>query len=378
MLANFSNEELDRSARALAAHEKHDIARFIAHIAVIGKRGYDIDLGYHSLFDYCVRRFNLSEGSVYRRTQVAGVCRKFPAILEAISQGRLHLTGASLIAPHLTHENVERLIAEAQGKTKREVENLLVALAPKEPFAPSIRRQPVSDPATEPQAPGALLQEHPEGGAPEAPPRRNLLQPATEERYNVRFSVGVEFTEKLSRLAEVLGIECPRNHMEEILTRALEIALEKKDPQRKLERRREREERRNETCPGKAQMSRGSCSSEEETRDGAQAPSTDQANPAPSRLVPAEVRERVLERAGYQCQYRGPDGTRCSSRTGLQVEHTRSFAIYRTHEEKHLRAFCPAHNRCAARRFYGPEFIERKIAAARDQNVKRCEASALP
>jgi 5-methylcytosine-specific restriction endonuclease McrA len=305
MLANLSNEELDRSARALAAHEKHDIARFIAHIAVIGKRGYDIDLGYHSLFDYCVRRFNLSEGSVYRRTQVAGVCRKFPAILEAISQGRLHLTGASLIAPHLTVENAERLIADAQGKTKREVE-------------------------------------------------------------------------KLSRLAEVLGIECPRNHMEEILTRALEIALEKKDPQRKLERRREREERKNETCPGKAQMSQGSCSSEEETRSGAQAPSTDPANSAPSRHVPAEVRERVLERAGYQCQYRGPDGTRCSSRTGLQVEHTRPFAIYRTHEEKHLRAFCPAHNRSAARRFYGPEFVERKIADARHQRVKRCGASALP
>ena len=60
------------------------------------------------------------------------------------------------------------------------------------------------------------------------------------------------------------------------------------------------------------------------------------------------------------------------------MEHTRPFAVYRTHEEKYLRAFCPAHNRCAARRFYGPEFIERKIAAARDQNVKRCEASALP
>ena len=75
-------------------------------------RAYSIDLGYHSLFDYCVRRFNLSEGSVYRRTQVARVCR-FPQLLEAISQGRLHLTGASLIAPHLTDENVGRLIAEA-------------------------------------------------------------------------------------------------------------------------------------------------------------------------------------------------------------------------------------------------------------------------
>ena len=282
-------------------------------------RAYSIDLGYHSLFDYCVRRFNLSEGSVYRRTQVAGVCRRFPAILEAISQGRLHLTGASLIAPHLTVENAERLIADAQGKTKREVENLLVALAPKEPFEPSIRRQPPRDLepcGPEPRSP-AMPPERPEVAAPataateatqagSAPGKRggDLLQPATEDRYNVRFSVGVEFTEKLSRLAEVLGIECPRNHMEEILTRALDIALEKKDPQRKFERRREREARKNATRPGKAEMSQGSCSGE---------------NSAPSRHVPADVRARVLERAGYRCEYRGPDGTRCSSRTGLQV-----------------------------------------------------------
>jgi len=175
--------------------------------------------------------------------------------------------------------------------------------------------------------------------------------------------VGVEFTEELSRLAEVLGIECPRNHMEEILTQALDIALEKKDPRRKLERRREREARKSGTCPGKAEVSQSSCPGE---------------NSAPSRHVPAEVRERVLERAGYQCQYRGPDGTRCSSRTGLQVEHTLPFAVYRTHDERYLRAFCSAHNLLAAREFYGREFIQEKIDAARGENVERCAASAVP
>ena len=40
MLENLSSQELDRSAQALAAHEKHDIARFVAHIAEIGSRAY--------------------------------------------------------------------------------------------------------------------------------------------------------------------------------------------------------------------------------------------------------------------------------------------------------------------------------------------------
>ena len=40
VLENLSSEELDRSAHALAAHEKQDIARFVAHIAEIGSRAY--------------------------------------------------------------------------------------------------------------------------------------------------------------------------------------------------------------------------------------------------------------------------------------------------------------------------------------------------
>ena len=58
---------------------------------------------------------------------------------------------------------------------------------------------------------------------------------------------------------------------------------------------------------------------------------------AESRYIPSEVRERVFERAGYQCQYRSADGTRCSARTRLEIEHERPFAIYRSHEERFLR-----------------------------------------
>ena len=88
-------------------------------------------------------------------------------------------------------------------------------------------------------------------------------------------------------------------------------------------------------------------------------------NVAPTRYIPSEVRERVLERAGYQCEYVGPDGCRCTCRTGLQVEHTKPFAVYHSHDEEHLRAYCPAHNVHAARKYYGEDFIAQKIEAAR-------------
>jgi hypothetical protein len=369
MLKNLSSEDLDHSAREIAGREKHEVARLIAHIAEIGDRRYYLDLRYPNLFEYCVKRLNLSEGSVYRRTQVAAVCRRFPRILEVLGTGSLHLTGASIIAAHLTTENAESLIAAAAGKTRRELGEIIAAMAPKQAFEPSLRKLPSRAPEIND---AVRVEERSEGVTPEMPVvpsagqrPRDLMEPATEDRYNVRFSAGKEFAEKFRRFAEVLGIECPQNHLEEILDQALEIALEKKDPQRKLERRRSREAKKESPNPRP-----GDAEHEGKATPSGEEPAKDESgSPAPTRHIPSEVRERVLERAKYQCEFCGPDSVRCSSRTGLQVEHTRPFAVYHSHDERYLRIYCPAHNLHAARKFYGQDFMQEKIDTARSERV---------
>jgi hypothetical protein len=52
---------------------------------------------------------------------------------------------------------------------------------------------------------------------------------------------------------------------------------------------------------------------------------------------------------------------RCTSRTGLEIEHAKPFAIFRDHDERFLEALRPRHNRYRAERVYGAEFIRRKI-----------------
>jgi len=188
------------------------------------------------------------------------------------------------------------------------------------------------------------------------------------DRYNVRFSAEAAFTEKLTRLAEVLGIECPRSHIAEVLSRALDIALEHKDPRRRLERRRRWGAHPKDPRPGEDIVNIDDvCRGNGESGTVAEA--------APSRHVPVARRDRAFECAGYQCEYRGPDGTRCSSRTGLQVEHTLPFTVYRTHEEKHLRVYCPAHNLHAAKAYYGSAFVQRKIEAARRRRAEHVRSS---
>ena len=290
-LERLSDGELDRSAQTLVKAENTSIAKLIAHLAEMSARKTALALGYKSLYDYAARRLNLSEGAVPARIHVANVARRFPQLLAALAESRISLTVACLLAPHLTEDNVEKLISDCAGMTRRETEEYLVALRPKPVFEASIRKRPA--PAESPRPTSSSPSSPP--APPVEPPRSSppIVQPATPEMYNFRFSANREFKDKFERLAEVVGVENAQKHMAEILEKALDIALEKKDPKKKLERRRERQKAGSEP----------SRSNEMAKKD----------EPAETRHIASEVSERVHERGGYQCLYFGLDGTRCTA-----------------------------------------------------------------
>ena len=171
-LEGLSTEELDRSAEKLVRAEKRNLALVIAHIAEMSRRKGHLERGYKNLFEYSTRRLNLSEGSVARRIQVANVSRRFSQILVALAENRMSLTVAGLFAPVLTESNVEKLLSDCAGMTKREAEEYLVALRPKPVFAPSIRKTPsppalISPPAVLPTPPQPAAAGH--DAAPRSP-----------------------------------------------------------------------------------------------------------------------------------------------------------------------------------------------------------------
>ena len=336
-LEKLSTEKLDRSVDKLVRAEKRSVGLVIAHVAEMSRRKGYLELGYKNLFDYCVRRLRLSEGSVALRIQVANVSRRFPQLLVALAENRLSLTVAGLLAPVLTESNVEKLLGDCVGMTKREAEEYLVALRPKLVFAPSIRKAPTTAPRVQAPPPVQTPPTHTPRPTPRVSPA--ILEPARPEVFNFRFAANREFKEKFERLAEVLGVENPLQHMAEIMDQALDIALDKKDLKRKHARRLRR-------------VSKGNKKSRPDEIS------------VKSRYIPSEVRERVQDRAGYQCEFRGPDGTRCRARTGLQIEHLRSYARNGSHDERNLRLHCGPHNRLTAERTFGAAFMQRKIDAS--------------
>src|SRR5262245_55191880 len=153
--AALSDTELLASVKKLAAEERQATAQLVAHLAEVDARRLYLGEGCSSLFTYCTLVLHLSEHAAYGRIEAARAARKFPAILEAVARGALHLTAVGLIAPHLTSENVHGVIAAATHKTKREVEELVAALRPQPPVLSSVRKLPQPTlRASHPTAPG--------------------------------------------------------------------------------------------------------------------------------------------------------------------------------------------------------------------------------
>ncbi len=261
-LERLSDGELDRSAFALRASarpsrslgvgwsaeklvcaEKQNVAKVIAEMS---RRKVALELGYKSTFHYCVERLRLSEGSVASRIHVANVSIRFPQLLVALAENRISLTVAGLLAPHLSENNVDKLLGDCAGMTKKAVLEYLVRIEPKAVFKPSIRRRPARPLPVEPapalaERPAAPPRELTTGDRQLSPSSHNILQPARPAVFNFRFSANRSFKEKFERLAEVMGVENAQKHMAEILEQALDVALDKKDPKRKLERRKARQ-----------------------------------------------------------------------------------------------------------------------------------------
>src|SRR5262245_57659572 len=92
------------------------------------------------MFAYCLRVLHLCEAETYLRIQVARASRQHPVLLTMLADGRLHLTAIALLAPHLTRENRDGLLERASHRSKREILELIAAVAPR-PDVPALMKK---------------------------------------------------------------------------------------------------------------------------------------------------------------------------------------------------------------------------------------------
>src|SRR5262249_29946845 len=128
--------------------------------------------GYPSMFAYCVEELHFSEDAAYKRIQAGRAARQFPLLFRALAEGRLHLAAICLLAPHLTSENAEELVAACAHRPKAEIERWLgdrfpppelnFSAAPAPQLAPGqvedkgVSEDPGADPVPAQLAPGQV------------------------------------------------------------------------------------------------------------------------------------------------------------------------------------------------------------------------------
>ena len=139
-LKSLSDDELLRRLLDVLKQSRRVESELVAHIAEVDERRLYAREASPSMFQYCIDVLHLSKAEAYLRIGVARASRKHPMLLTMLADGRLHLSGIVELAPHLTDENCDELLARATHKSKAAIKELVAEIAPK-PDAPTVIRK---------------------------------------------------------------------------------------------------------------------------------------------------------------------------------------------------------------------------------------------
>jgi hypothetical protein len=299
---DLSDSDLLTELERAVASERHATARLIALLMEVDSRKLHAGQGYSSLFTYCVQRLHLSEHAAYLRIEAARLARRFPMILDRLSDGSLHLTAVTLLGPHLTAANHLELLESARHLSKREVEVLIARVRP-QPDVPSIvRKLPV------------VPQVHVPAVAAPVAPRPPEIKPLASERYKVQCTVSRETYDKLRAVQDLLRHTIPNGDLSAILDRALTLLL--------------------------ADLSRTKFASTDRPRGGGTSSSR-------TRHISAAVKRDVWARDGGRCAFQGEQG-RCGETGFLEFHHVVPYADGGETALDNLELRCRAHNQYEA------------------------------
>jgi HNH endonuclease len=343
-LNSLGNTELLSALANLVRRGNELTAELLAHLAEMDRRRLHLDLGYPSLFAYCVEKLRLSEPATGRRIGAARVCRRFPEAFALVANGDLHLSALCALQPHLNPTNAAELFEACRNKTRRQVEELLARRFPGRDVPSSIRRLPLpkptepaaaarppvraesETPATEPPTPKPAPQ-------PSQPSRKPEIQPTSPERYGVHFTATSGLRDKIEQARALASHRVATNDLAGLVELAFDALIRDLLKQRFAIGRKPRVSTES-LSPG----------------DGA---------PATSRHIPAAVAREVFERDHGRCSFVSRDGRRCSETRWLEIEHIHPWSTGGPPTVDNLCLLCKAHNQHQARLKFGAEFVER-------------------
>ena len=378
-LSDLSDDAVLRDLATLVSQDRATTAILLAHIAEVDSRRLYVAAGYSSMHVYCVEELRISDDAAYKRITAARAARRYPALFEAVAEGRLHLTAICQLAPHLKPENAQELIDVATHRRKSEIEEMLArrfgvrdlpvgtsmirALGHVAPVAPPPRAAELGLEVHE-LVPGRVLRdelapgrvgtrgpasERVEAGQSEpvasgAPGRADVQeQQPPPERFLLRLMIEKGTLERLRYFQALLSHAIPSGDLERVLDQALQLAIPQLEKRKFGAVRRAKQEQVKEV--GAVRKAAGARRSRKSLR---------------KRHIPAHVRRAVWERDQRRCTFASASGKRCDERRFLEFDHIDPFVRGGKSTIDGLRLRCRAHNQYEAERVFGAEFMARK------------------
>src|SRR5450432_2451175 len=141
-LEGLRDDQLLAALSAIVGRGNQVTADLLAHLAELDERQLYAELGFPSLWAYCVESLGFCKSSAGRRIAAARVCRQFPEAFTRVANGELQLSVLCALRPHLSAENASELFVVCSRKSYEQVEEVLAARFPKPDVRDLIRRLP--------------------------------------------------------------------------------------------------------------------------------------------------------------------------------------------------------------------------------------------
>src|SRR6187431_636909 len=250
-LKSLADDELLAGLSSVVRQRNQVTAEFLAYLAELDERQLFLDLGFASLFEFCVEKLELCESTAGRHIAAARVCRNHPEVFALVASGALHASALSLLRKHVTPENAAELFELCAHRSARKVEELLAVRFPRPDVRDLVRRlpaqagltpdvelasesMPTAAPPCEPsvplqqafvvspsRAPSTALGASGTAKAPETL-KPGRLEPLSAERFGVHFTADAEFRELLERVRGLAGHRLPNGDLMTLVKRGLE------------------------------------------------------------------------------------------------------------------------------------------------------------
>jgi hypothetical protein len=298
-LRRLNNTEFHVEFEKAAEEDQRTTIVMLEFINDCERRKSYLDLGYSSIWDYCVRKLGYPSSTAGRYIAAARCIRENPEVHQMLDRREVNVTSIAQFASILDENNKDVILSQVKGASWRDVERVARRFRP----PVELRDRMV----------------HVQASTPDG----------VQDMVFTQFLAPDEYAEVFDDVRNLMpgDMSCG-----DILLTALREYRDRHSP---IERQKRREKK-------------GSASLHSHQRESNE----------DSHHIPKIVRDVIFIRDGGQCTFVAPDGTRCQCRKDLQVDHIKPLANDGPIDMANLRLLCGGHNRLMAERTMGMHVMQ--------------------